>query len=232
MTGLILGWARVFLSATATTSPIRVFQRSRAHVICRIPTQAVGLDGALAPQRGWTLSVPGFERVITRDTPLQAWLSRPNKAAAIDHERQPSWECGGVDASLPAFEAWRRHLPPILIDGARNHPEIVVPELANLVCDEQSGMVAAGTRYPPVFLNPYRIDRDRMAALLGDHLDEALARMAEYAGENAYAVRAKDAAKSWLEERKAGENKPTPNPPTAAIFQSTNQLPDFKSPNH
>ena len=65
-----------------------------------------------------------------------------------------------------------------------------MPELANLAGDEQSGIVAAGGEYPPKFINRYGIDRARMTALLGDRLEEALALLANYTGDNAYAVRA------------------------------------------
>lgn len=110
----------------------------------------------------------------------------------------------GSDPSLAAFEAWRDHLPALLIDGANKHPEALVPELANLAGDEQSGIVAAGGEYPPKFINRYGIDRARMTALFGDRLDEALALLANYAGDNAYAVRAKDPARAWIDERRAG----------------------------
>ena len=42
-----------------------------------------------------------------------------------------------------------------------------------------------------------------MTTLFGERLNEALALLAEYEGNNAYAVRAKNDAKSWLVERRA-----------------------------
>jgi hypothetical protein len=108
----------------------------------------------------------------------------------------------GGDPSLAAFEAWRDHLPALLIDGAKRYPELLMPELANLVGDEQSGIVDAGGEYPPTFINRYGIDRARMTALFGDPLDDAIALLANYTGDNAYAVRAIDAAKAWLLERR------------------------------
>ena len=108
----------------------------------------------------------------------------------------------GTDTGPPAFQAWRDYLPSILIDGAKSDPEIVIPELAVLAGDEQSGITAARTEYPPVFINRYRIDRERMTALFGERLDEALALLAEYEGDNADAVRAKNDAESWLGERR------------------------------
>ena len=110
----------------------------------------------------------------------------------------------GADPGVAAFEAWRDYLPALLIEGAEKHPEVLVPELANLAGDEQSGIVAAGGDYPPIFINRYGIDRARMTALFGDRLDDALALLADYAGDNAYAVRAKDAARAWLDERRDG----------------------------
>ena len=109
----------------------------------------------------------------------------------------------GSDRSLAALEAWRDYLPAVLIEGANKHPELVIPELANLVGDEQSGMVAAGGEYPPRFINRYGIDRARMAALFGDKLDEALSLLVNYRGDNAYAVRAIQAAREWSDERRS-----------------------------
>jgi len=114
----------------------------------------------------------------------------------------------GSDRSLAAVEGWCDYLPAVLIEGANKHPELLIPELANLVGDEQSGMVAAGGEYPPRFINRYGIDRARMSALFGDRLDEALALLANYSGDNAYAVRAIEAARTWIDERRGG------SPPT------------------
>lgn len=118
----------------------------------------------------------------------------------------------GVDPSLAAFEAWKDYLPALLIDGAQKHPEAFLPELANLAGDEQSGIVAAGGDYPPIFVNRYGIDRPRMAALFGDRLDEVLMLLANYSGDNAYAVRANDAARAWINERRAGAPQRTEQP--------------------
>jgi hypothetical protein len=79
-----------------------------------------------------------------------------------------------------------------------------VPELANLAGDEQSGIVAASGEYPPIFINRYGLDRARMTALFGDRLDEMLAVLSSYAGDNAYAVRAIHAARAWIDERRDG----------------------------
>ena len=111
----------------------------------------------------------------------------------------------GVDNSVPAYRAWRDHLASVLLDGARIDPELMVAQIANVACTEQSGHTYVGTAGPPVFVNPYEIDRERMMALFGESLDEALILLAEYAGDNVYAARARNAAESWLEERRTQE---------------------------
>ena len=77
----------------------------------------------------------------------------------------------GEDTGLPAFQAWRDYLPPVLIDGAKSEPEIIIPEIANLAGNEQSGRTW-NEGYPPVFVNPYKIDRERMTTLFGERLNE------------------------------------------------------------
>ena len=136
--------------------------------------------------RGTVRTGEDLVKVLTRD--------RPYKVSRLITQT-------GKDTSLSAFQAWRDYLPPILVDGAKSDPEIIIPEIANLAGDEQSGIVAA-TGYPPKFINPYKIDRERMTTLFGERLNEALALLAEYEGDNAYAVRAKNDAKSWLVERR------------------------------
>jgi hypothetical protein len=110
----------------------------------------------------------------------------------------------GSDVSTNAFAAWSDYLPGVLIEGARKNPEVMVPEIATLVGDEQSGATAVGGGYPPIFINRYKIDQARVTTLFGDFLDEALTLLADYAGDNAYAVRAKDAARIMLDERRGG----------------------------
>jgi hypothetical protein len=106
----------------------------------------------------------------------------------------------GADRSTGAFDAWKDYLPGLLLDGARTDPEVVVPELANLAGDDQSGIVAAGNDYPPIFVNRYTIDRARVTALFGEQLSDVLDALASYGGDDPYAVRARAAAKGWLEE--------------------------------
>ena len=106
----------------------------------------------------------------------------------------------GPGEGIVPFETWGKHLAPILVDGARNHPEEFLPELANLLATPGSHERAVG-KEPPDFTNPYEIDRARADALLGEFLDNALAGLAHYEGTNPYAQRARDEAAKWLQER-------------------------------
>ena len=112
----------------------------------------------------------------------------------------------GRQADAATFAAWRDYLAPVLIDGGRKYPDAVIPEIANLVMDSQSGLLAARDEYPPAFINAYRIDPDRAEAFFGDRLGEALELLAGYPGDNAWAVRAKAEAAAWLVARKSPSN--------------------------
>jgi hypothetical protein len=105
-----------------------------------------------------------------------------------------------------SFDEWRDFFVPLLLDGAADYPETMIPVFASLAGDEQSGIVAAGVE-PPVLINRYRIDRGRLEAFLGEHVEEGLRLMAEYSGANVYATRAKEDAKLWLEERRILEDR-------------------------
>ena len=109
----------------------------------------------------------------------------------------------GMQESVVAYSSWSEQLPSVLIEGATVDPDIVVAQLANLVSTDESGHMYVSTVERPVFVNPYEIDRDNMTALFGVRVDEALALLAEYAGDNPYALRARDAARSWLKERRS-----------------------------
>jgi hypothetical protein len=56
-----------------------------------------------------------------------------------------------------------------------------------------------------IFLNRYKIDRTRLHAFMGEKLDRGLALLAGYAGDNVYAVRARDDAAAWLAERQEAQ---------------------------
>ena len=114
----------------------------------------------------------------------------------------------GTDADLTALEAWSDYLPALLIDAATTRPEQLVPELANLAGADGSHAVAADGGYPPKFINPYEIDRDRLTTLCGERLDDVLQLLANYTGENAYAVRAVAAAREWIKERRNDAHPP------------------------
>ena len=97
------------------------------------------------------------------------------------------------------FAAWREHLASILADGAKNHPEQFLPQLANLLATTNSS-ARAPERDPPIFKYSYEIDRARAGALLGKFLEKALVELANYRGNNDYARRAKQEAAKWLQE--------------------------------
>ena len=102
---------------------------------------------------------------------------------------------GGVD-----FRTWREHLAPALVKAARTQPEVVLPELANLLGDAESSRRAPDSD-PPTFVRRYAIDRGLAEAVLGEALDDVLELVAEYGGSSVYVVRAKEAAGAWLRER-------------------------------
>ena len=115
----------------------------------------------------------------------------------------------GTDANLAAFEAWSDYLPVVLIAAAKTHPDLLIAELANLAGADESNIVTAGGGYPPKFINRFEINRARMTALFADRLDEVLELLANYTGENAYAVRAIDAATAWIDERRSRTHPPS-----------------------
>ena len=92
--------------------------------------------------------------------------------------------------------------------AARRSDSSLNQRLANLAGADGSHAVAADGGYPPKFINPYEIDRDRLTALCGERLDEVLQLLANYTGENAYAVRAVAAAREWIKERRNDAHPP------------------------
>jgi energy-coupling factor transporter ATP-binding protein EcfA2 len=148
----------------------------------------------------------------------RATIRSPDDLVRVLSPEEPfnvRWLLTATGAEEPDYETWRSYLPPMIVEAGRIAAETITPELAMLAGEGNSLTIAAGGVYPPVFLNPYKIDRQRMSALFGDRLDETLALLADYRGDNAYTLRAKDAAKDWLEERRQdrrGSIKPTPGP--------------------
>jgi hypothetical protein len=137
---------------------------------------------------------------------IRAAVRTAGDLARIVEPNRP-WEVGklitqtGTQPGAASFAEWRDFFVPLLLDGAADYPDTMIPVLANLAGDEQSGIVAAGVE-PPIFINRYKIDRGRLEAFLGERLDEGLRLIAAYQGNNVYATRAKDDAKVWLEERR------------------------------
>ena len=54
---------------------------------------------------------------------------------------------------------------------------------------------------PPIFPNPYEINRERAVALFGEFLDVVLERLGAYDGSDVYTLRAREEAARWLAER-------------------------------
>jgi hypothetical protein len=159
--------------------------------------------------------VNGTAKVGIRNSIVQAirthLLTQDDVARVLPKDRQP-YELGrliaqtGANPRAAAFEEWRDHLAPILIEGGLQQPDIFLPELANLAGDRESSIVAATDDYPPIFSGRYKIDRPVLLAMFGDGLDDALRLLAGYQGENPYAARAVEDASRWLTELEAGES--------------------------
>ena len=105
------------------------------------------------------------------------------------------------------YEEWRKCFAPLLIGAAKDHGDLILPELANLVGDQDSHATQAWPE-PPVFVSRYKIDRERMATLFQEQIDEALILLSGYDGANPYVLRAKDDALAWFSERNSGGSKP------------------------
>ena len=99
-----------------------------------------------------------------------------------------------------AYARWK-DFADVLLDGGTLQPETMIPELANLAGDRNSGTVGAKKVYPPSFAYPYTMERKKVEALFGDKVDDLLWLFVEYSGTNAWARRPKDEAANWLNER-------------------------------
>ena len=108
--------------------------------------------------------------------------------------------CMAAGESGVALETWREQLAPELVRTARTDPEVILPELANLLGDTESSMTVPDSD-PPTFVRRYAIDQRLAIGVLGDTLDDVLCLVAEYEGSNVYVVGAKEAARGWLRER-------------------------------
>lgn len=98
------------------------------------------------------------------------------------------------------FKEWRDCFASLLIGAAKDHEDLILPELANLVGNAES-QVRLAAEGPLMLLNEFKIDRERMAAFFEGQLDEALALLSGYDGANPYALRARADAAAWLSER-------------------------------
>ena len=140
--------------------------------------------------------IDAAQRTLRNGADLAALLSPTNSYGVCQFVF-----CMASDQGGAALETWREHLAPALVTAARTHPEVILPELANLLGDEESSMRAPDSD-PPTFVGRYAIDRERAQAVLGDTLDDVLESIAEYNGASVYVVRAKEAAGIWLRARR------------------------------
>ena len=97
-------------------------------------------------------------------------------------------------------EKWRDSLMRQVLLGAKLRPELLLPQLASLAATDES-LARLMVPGPPAFVSQYKVDREKMEDLFQNQLDEALALIAEYKGDDALVQRAQDDAKAWLEER-------------------------------
>ena len=86
-------------------------------------------------------------------------------------------------------------LVPIIIEAAKVNEDRIVPDVAILVGD-----TAVGVRTGQ-FDQRYELKRERMAEFFGNQIDVMLDVLAEYSGNNEYALAAKEEAKKWITER-------------------------------
>ena len=107
----------------------------------------------------------------------------------------------GRHSDVGVFARWQEFFAPVLLDGAQRHPELVLPEIANLAGDSESNLIAARDEGPPIFVNRYKMDREITEALFGDTLHQVLVLLAGYTGDNPWAARATREAAAWLQER-------------------------------
>ena len=107
----------------------------------------------------------------------------------------------GTGQDMEDLQGWREHLTGIVVDGARNNAEAILPEVANLLAGEGSLSIHSDGSVA----NPYVMDRERGGVLLEDRLEEVLERLAGYEGDNMWAGRAMESAGVWLRELRGGD---------------------------
>ena len=85
-------------------------------------------------------------------------------------------------------------LVPLIIEAAKVDEDRIVPDIVALVGD-----TAVGVRTGQ-FDQRYELKRDKLSEFFGDHTRVMLGILAEYSGNNEYAVAAKEEAKKWIAE--------------------------------
>ena len=139
---------------------------------------------------------------------VRAVLERPDDLVQVLAEEHPAAILDFITAlnGPRGYEEWRDCFAPLLIGAAKDHGDLILPELAILAGD---GEIQARRDWavPLPFFSEYKIDRERMAAFFRGQLDEALTLLSGYDGANPHLLRAKDDAKAWLSERASGGSK-------------------------
>ena len=136
---------------------------------------------------------------------VRSTLKRPDDLVQVLSEEHPAAILKFITAlnGPRGYEQWRDCFAPLLIEAARDHGDLILPEIAILAGDDESQEPRVWA-VPIVFLNEFKIDRMRMAAFFQGRLDEALVLLSGYDGDKPYALRAKDNATAWLSERDSG----------------------------
>ena len=108
------------------------------------------------------------------------------------------------DDYVAALATWNDCLPTLLIAVAKTRADLAIPEIANIAATGDSLVTVGDRTDPPKFVNSYEIERSGLEAFFGKRLDEVLELLANYTGDNAYAIRAVAPARQWVAERRGG----------------------------
>ena len=98
------------------------------------------------------------------------------------------------------LQKWRDCFAPLLIEGARLDPDLVVPQIAMLSFEFQSRPIKTSAGHLRMEDQP-TFDRERMRVFFQDQVDQALTILAKYKGTDPRAVLARKHAMSWMRER-------------------------------
>ena len=124
--------------------------------------------------------LPAIQETLRSDADLAAFLS-PRNPSSVDRFVL----CMAAGEHGVALDTWREQLAPALVRAARTDPDVILPELANLLGDEESNMTVPDSD-PPTFVRRYAIDRDLAIGVLGDALDDVLRFVVEYTGSSVF----------------------------------------------